>query len=382
MHYRQYNSASISVETTLGTVSEGTLNSSAASSKTAQKRVWIDLDNSPHVPFFAPIIKELETRGHSVFVTARDFAQVTELAELMHLRYTTIGRHYGKNTLLKLAGIVIRAGQLASVVRRIEPDLAVSHGSRAQLLLSTFLTIPTVDISDYEHAVDFKGIRPRWMMSPELIPSDSWHMPEGGVLHYPGIKEDVYVPNFTPDPTLLKRLNISERSIVVTLRPPASHAHYHSPESDRIFAAVVDRLVGEEHIVAVVLPRTADQEQDIRKKWDKYFTSGKLIVPSKAVDGLNLMWCSDLVISGGGTMNREASALHLPVYSTFRGKIGAIDQYLVAQNRLMLIESVGDVTGIKLAKRERHVEAYGNTATLTAIVDHIDALLEHECQSA
>jgi uncharacterized protein len=344
------------------------------------KKIWIDLDNSPHVPFFAPIIKELENRGHSVLVTARDFAQVTQLVELMHLPCKIIGRHYGKNTILKMAGVAIRATQLASRVWRSRPDLAVSHGSRAQLLLSSVLRVPSVDISDYEYATGFKLIRPNWMITPDTIPSSRWPVPEQCVLHYPGIKEDVYVPQFAPDPTLLTQLNLSDNCILVTLRPPASHAHYHNPESDAIFAEVVNWLVREENVVTVLLPRTPSQEQEIREQWQTHFASRKLLVPSRAVDGLNLIWHSDLVISGGGTMNREAAALHVPVYSTFRGKIGAIDQYLVEQKRLVLIESVGDIRShIKLVKRDRHVNKYGNSATLTAIVGHIEAILEREC---
>jgi hypothetical protein len=347
------------------------------------KKIWIDLDNSPHVPFFAPIIRALETRGHTVVVTAREFAQVTQLADLMHLRYKTIGRHYGKNKLLKMAGVAVRAAQLASIVRRIRPDLAVSHGSRAQLLLSSLLRVPSVNINDYEHATDFKVIRPSWMIVPELIPSSSWDIRGGRVLHYPGIKEDVYVPQFAPDPTVLTQLNVSESTLLVTLRPPASHAHYHNPESDAIFAAVVNWLVGKENVVTVILPRTAGQEVDIRRQWGTHFHSGKLIVPSQTFDGLQLIWHSDLVISGGGTMNREAAALHVPVYSTFRGKLGAIDQYLVTQKRLVLIESVADVsTRINLEKRDRHIEAFGNTATLTNIVDHITLILEREWRRA
>src|SRR5438270_1539092 len=164
------------------------------------RRIWIDLDNSPHVPFFAPIIKELENRGHSILVTARNFAQVTQLAELMHLRYTTIGQHYGKNYLLKIAGVVIRAAQLAPVIRRAQPQLAISHGSRAQLLLSSVLKLPSVLISDYEFAVTFKVIRPRWLIVPELTRTSRWHVPAENVLFYPGIKEDVCEPSFVPDP--------------------------------------------------------------------------------------------------------------------------------------------------------------------------------------
>jgi len=360
-----------------------TLSERALEASPGASRVWIDLDNSPHVPFFVPIIQELENRGHSVFITARNFAQVTALATLKNLQYRTIGRHYGKNTLLKLLGIAIRAGQLASAVRRVRPHLAISHGSRAQLLLSALLRLTSVDISDYEHAVNFKGIRPRWMIAPEVVPVSSWHMPNDCVLQYPGIKEDVYIPQFAPDPALRAALNLADDSILVTLRPPATHAHYHNPESDGIFAAVVNRLIKEPNVVTVLLPRTSTQEQEIRKGWGNYFDSGKLIVPLQAVDGLNLMWCSDLVISGGGTMNREAAALRLPVYSIFRGKIGAVDRYLVEQKRLVLIQSVAEVgTRIKLVQRDRCLHTCGNTTTLTAIVNHIDRVLEQACNPA
>ena len=346
------------------------------------KKIWIDLDNSPHVPFFAPIIRELETRGHSLLVTARDFAQVRQLVELLHLKCKIIGRHYGKNTLYKIAGVAIRASQLASVVWRARPDLAISHGSRAQLLLSALLRVPSVDISDYEYATDFKGIRPNWIITPEIIPSSCWPVPEQCVLHYPGIKEDVYVPKFVPDQSLLARLNVPEKAILVTLRPPASHAHYHNPESDSLFAEVVNWLLAHDDVITVLLPRTQQQENEIRGQWGTYFAAGKLLVPSGAVDGLNLIWHSDLVISGGGTMNREAAALNVPVYSTFRGKIGAIDQYLVEQKRLILIESVGDIRGrISLEKRNKQMNRHGDSATLSVIVSHLEALVERECRT-
>jgi hypothetical protein len=142
-------------------------------------------------------------------------------------------------------------------------------------------------------------------------------------------------------------------------------------------------LMGEKDAVAILLPRTPSQENEIRKHWGAHFASGKLIVPSRAIDGLNLIWHSDLVISGGGTMNREAAALGVPVYSTFCGKIGAVDKYLVEQNRLILINAIGDVrTNIKLVKRDRYITSCGNTATLNAIVTHLTSLLESKCLRA
>lgn len=346
------------------------------------RTVWIDLDNSPHVPFFAPIIEALEEQGHSVLVTARDFAQVIELADLMRLRYQKVGKHFGKNTLVKLAAVAARAAQLASIVRKAKPDLAVSHGSRAQLLLSSALRIPAITIGDYEHAKVFAVIKPKWVIVPQVFPDNAWGMSPNRVLKYPGIKEDVYIPRFSPDASVRAQLGLKESDIVVTVRPPATHAHYHNPESDVIFSAVMDRLVATEEVRTVLLPRTPSQAADIRSQWAKHFTSGKIMIPERVVDGLNLIWFSDLVISGGGTMNREAAALEVPVYSTFRGKIGVVDRYLVDEGRMVLIESVSDVaTKIQLKRRRRHETPKVDGNTLDTIVKHIDDSLEAACRN-
>jgi predicted glycosyltransferase len=345
------------------------------------RKVWIDLDNSPHVPFFAPIIDALEQQGHTVLVTARDFAQVIELADLIGLRYRKVGRHYGKNIVMKLVGLSARAAQLAPVVANFKPDLAVSHGSRAQILLATLFRIPAVLIGDYEHAKVFAVVRPQWVIVPQVFPDTAWGMAPEKVLKYPGIKEDVYVPRFKPDARLRGELGLGDSEIVVTVRPPATHAHYHNPESDILFEAVMNRLAVHPKVRVVLLPRTSAQSADIRARWADCFVSGKMMVPTHVVDGLNLIWYSDLVISGGGTMNREAAALNVPVYSTFRGQIGVVDHYLVNAGRMVLIESVADVEErIHLVQRERRATPDVETSTLDTIVKHINDAMEAACR--
>src|SRR5438105_4048320 len=125
-------------------------------------KIWIDLDNTPHVPFFKPIIRDLEKRGHKVALTARDAFQVCELATQFGLAPTTIGRHYGRNRAMKVCGLAWRSLQLGPFALREKPALAVSHGSRAQILLCNFLRIPTVMIMDYEFAKTPLFLRPRW----------------------------------------------------------------------------------------------------------------------------------------------------------------------------------------------------------------------------
>jgi predicted glycosyltransferase len=163
------------------------------------------------------------------------------------------------------------------------------------------------------------------------------------------------------------------------VRPPASHAHYHNPESDVIFDAVMNRLIAAPDVRTVLLPRTPSQAAEIRRHWADGLSSGHLIIPSHVVDGLNLIWFSDLVISGGGTMNREAAALEVPVYSTFRGKIGVVDHYLVEKTRLVLIENTRDVTEkIVLQRRARHDAPRVDSSTLNSIVGHITAAMERK----
>jgi len=335
--------------------------------------IWIDLDNSPHVPFFAPIIKELERRGHCVTLTARDAFQVCELADLFGLTYKRVGRHYGKHRVLKAYGLGVRALQLLPTTLSAKPDLALSHGSRSQLLVAAIRRIPSVLILDYEFARVLLFTRPTWVMAPEAIPSSAIHYDRRRVLRYPGIKEDAYVPSFKPNPSIKTQLGLNGGSVVVTVRPPANEAHYHNPESDKLFDAAIEFLGRTPNTKIVLLPRNGRQETSVRRAWPNLFSTGQIIIPEHAVDGLNLMWHSDLVISGGGTMNREAAALGVPVYSIFRGRIGAVDRYLAESGRLVLLQSSEDVrTKLILDRRPQPVKPQrANSDTLTAIVDGI-----------
>jgi uncharacterized protein len=344
----------------------------------ADKCVWIDLDNSPHVPFFAPIIAELEKQGCSVVLTARDCFQVCELADLFQFRYRRIGRHYGKHWVMKVLGTCLRALQLLPGIGQMRPDLAVSHGSRSQLISAKLARIPSMVICDYEFAEPVPGVAPTWVMVPEVIPDASVQFGHNRIFKYPGIKEDVYVPRFKPDPSILTELGLDGRSVVVTLRPPANEAHYRNPESDRLLDATLDLLGQSPETKVVLVARNEKQGAALRKKRPDLFESGKMVVPKRAVDGLNLMWHSDLVISGGGTMNREAAALGVPVYSIFRGHIGAVDRYLAATGRLVLLESVEDVRTKLVVKRRpplAHADIQASGA-LKAIVDQLVAILK------
>ena len=342
------------------------------------KKVWIDLDNSPHVPFFVPIIEELERRGYATFVTARDAYQVVELLDLHHLSCRRVGRHYGKQKVMKTVGGLYRAWQLVQAAWKEDLALALSHGSRSQLIAASILRIPSLVILDYEFVTRWTTQLSTWTMMPEVIFQNAASHQNARAMKYPGLKENVYVEHFVPDPGLRSRLGIADSDLMVTVRPPASEAHYHNPESDDLFRAVMDFLAQKPEVRAVVLPRNDRQAGSIRNTWKGLIESGKIIIPDHVVDGLSLLWFSDLAISGGGTMNREAAALGVPVYSIFRGTIGEVDRYLARTGRLVLIEKAGDIRAkIRLRRWDRPKSpAIGRTSTLSVIVDNVASILE------
>ncbi len=339
--------------------------------------IWIDLENTPHIPFFRPIISELENRGYRVVLTARDAFQTCEMATRFGLAYTKIGRHYGQNRFMKLWGLLVRGLQLIPFVLHEKPCLGLNHGARAQILVCNLLRIPSVMMMDYEHSNFLPMMRPSWEIVPEVIPVEGLHCKRAErIRKFSGIKEDVYVPQFKPDPSIITELELNGE-LVVAVRPPATEAHYHNPEAEVLFETLMERLCSTEGVKVVLLPRNSAQMEKITSDHPLWFKESKVSIPRQVVDGLNLLWHSDLAVSGGGTMNREAAALGVPVYSIFRGKVGAVDRSLQAQGRLVLIESTEDVQSkIPLKRRAKDVAPDPKSCrALEDIVNHIDAIV-------
>lgn len=351
-------------------------------SATYKKKIWIDLENSPHVLFFNPIISELKRRGYLVVITARDYAQVIGLADLFGIEYKCIGRHFGKNKFLKVIGWVYRALQLIPFYLTEKPDMAFTHASRNVGALAKLVGLPHVSTTDYEHGKHTPYNRSDLLLLPEVIPEEGTWMESRKISRYPGIKEDVYVPSFKPNPEFLKEMKIDGEDVLAAIRPPATLAHYHNHKSEILFEATINYLKGKDKVKIVILPRTENQGADISRIWSDLFSSGKMIIPTQAINGLDLIWNSDLVISAGGTMIREAAALKIPAYSIFCSKIGAVDKYLSETGRLELVSEVEDIpVKIKIAKRRRMgnesvVKNNESNKVLEFILDEVEALLK------
>lgn len=352
--------------------------------KNSNKTIWVDLDNSPHIPFFAPIINSLESEGYNVVISARNYSQTVSLADLYNLDYKPIGKHYGKNKFIKIIGLFFRTLQLLPFAIKSKPTLAISHGSRSQMMAAYFLRIPIAMFLDYEYIQTVPFAKPKIIFLPNIISIDKIKNLGDSISTYPGIKEDVYVPKFQPNESINNVVKIDKNLINVVLRPPAYEAHYHNPESEKLFDEIIKTLTQNKSVQTYILPRDKKQKQQILTQFKEHFQSSALVIPNEVVDGLNLMWHSDLVISGGGTMNREAAALGLPVYSIFKGRIGDIDKYLSDNGRLILIETMNDIKDKIILRKRKNTSKLNNVNSLAlqSIINKLESAIKEISEPA
>lgn len=316
----------------------------------ASMKVWIDLGNSPHVLFFRPIIDILENQGHNVRVTACDFAQTLSLADRFGLKYEAIGCHGGKALHKKGLNLLDRSIALMRWAYGLDVDLAISHNSYSQSLAAFLMGVPSVTMMDYEYqpANHLSFRLARRVIVPEVFPEDALRLYgaiPSKVKRYPGLKEEIYLSSFAPAPAFLSGEGLDDRKIIVTVRPPATFALYHRFENP-LFRELMEWLGKRDDLLLILLPRTDDQKElFLRSNYRNMF------IPSYALDGPNLLFHSDLVISAGGTMNREAAVLGTPVYTIFAGRASAVDDYLIRAGRMIRIQEKADFDKINLCKK-------------------------------
>ena len=334
-------------------------------------RVWIDVTNSPHVLFFRPLIRILRERGAEVDVTAREYAQTLELLALHGLESTVIGHHGGASALGKARVEVDRLRALHGFARGRGFDVALAHGSHDLTLTARRLGIPSSTSFDYEFAwlQHQLGCRAATrVVVPDAISPDRltrYGVGPAKLRRYPGLKEDYYLADLEPDPAVLDELGVDRNRVVVVLRPPPDVSLYHR-HANPLFPETLRALAGRDDVNAVVLPRVEGQRDFVRG-----LGLPSVIVPEHAVDAQSLIAFADLVVSAGGTMNREAVSLGVPVYTVFGGKRGAVDDRLIREGRL---RALTDPAAILVRKKDEH----GFTRTRRDPAELLDLLLPTE----
>jgi uncharacterized protein len=322
-------------------------------------RLWIDLDNSPHVPLYAPLIRHLRSSGWELIVTARDFAQTLDLVEQLGVPAIPVGRHAGRSKLRKVANLPVRAMQLVRTVLQFRPQVALSHGSRTQVIAARMLGVRSLVMFDYEwtEMEIFKRLAERLAcpiaIGPERLREAG--IPVEKVSWYDGFKEELYLPEFVPDPSFRASLGAGENDLLVTVRPPGLIGNYHDERSEAICRRLLGTLAERSDAVVVVLPKTRLERELVASALPER-PAARIIVPERAIPGLQLLFASDLAVSGGGTMNRESALLGVPTWSMFTGRRAAIDEELARRGLLHFLEEPADLDGVRLERRGHPAE--------------------------
>ena len=297
-------------------------------------RLWFDMTAPAHPLVLRPVIERVRDAGHDVVVTAREYAQTVELLQRLRIDHVVIGRHGGASRVRKLAALVSRTARMRGVGRRGHFDLAIAHGSNDLALAARSLGIPAVNTFDYEFAVQQHHIGcrlARRVMVPESIPPERlrpYGVTAAKLVQYPGLKEEYYLADFEADAGVPAALGVDPQRVLVVVRPPPDVSLYHR-RSNPLFGTVLEALGRREDVHAVVVPRTQAQREQVLGRM-----LPSVIVPPRAIDAQSLIALADLVVSAGGTMNREAAALGTPVYTTYGGRLGGVDEWLIREGRL------------------------------------------------
>jgi hypothetical protein len=313
-------------------------------------KVWVDMTASAHVLVFRPLIEILRKRGDEVEITAREYAQTLQLLELHGLEAEVIGRHGGRSRVAKGRAMLSRLRALRGFAKGRGFDIALAHGSHELTMTARRLGIPSSTTFDYEwawlqHQLGCRAATK--VVVPDAIPPERlepYGVENGKLLQYEGLKEEYYLADFEPDRSVVAEWELDPSRVLVVLRPPPDVSLYHR-HSNPLFPQTLEFLGRRDDVHAFVIPRTPDQRDFVRR-----LDLPSVIVPDHAVDAQSLIALADLVVSAGGTMNREAAALGIPVYTTYGGRLGGVDEALIREGRLVPLT---DPRALDLAKRER-----------------------------
>lgn len=314
-------------------------------------RVWVDLTNTAHVLVLRPLVELLERKGHDVTITARPLSHTVEVLDDWGHPYTALGHHGGVTRLGKARAAAGRVPQMLRFARGRRFDCAFAHGSTDLPPACRVLGIPNTTMFDYEWAVLQHHANCRLasrVLVPEAIPPERlarYGARPPKLARYAGLKEEYYLSEFEPDEAVLGELGVARDGLLSVVRTAPSYALYLGGSENPLLPRVLERL-GRADAQTVVLARTPAQADAVRA-----LEFPRVIVPRRAVDGRSLVAFADVLVSAGGTMNREAAVLGTPVWSIFEGRLGAVDEQLVREGRLRFLRDPAEIEPEKKSTR-------------------------------
>jgi len=334
------------------------------------RRVWIDIDNPPQVQYLAPFVDAFARRGAEVLVTARDHGIAYDLLRQRGVEFVPVGAHPGPSKVAKTTAVLRRAGSLVRRLRRWKPDAAV-FATRSAALAAPVLGTPAFAFVDYEF-VDLRAFRAARsnVVHPAMISGAlrGRGLSPSRLVPYDGIKEDITCLGIDLDE--VRQFSVPElrgSALRVVVRPPDHKGHYYREMSGMLTHLLLEHLSKQDDVVVILSPRYPEQESIV----DAFAWKEPPVVLREAVPFMQLLSAADAVVTGGGTMAREAAYLGVPSFSVFGGELGVVDRFLEKHGRLVVVR---DRDAIAALRFERHPRAPVLASNPSAIEDIVDAV--------
>lgn len=297
-------------------------------------KIWFDIDNTPHVNFFKPFVKHFGVT-HDLIFSLKQFAEVEKLFHSeIGMDYQMIGKHKGGSKIMKVIGVGQRTIQLLAKMEKF--DLKISIGGDSSNLCAKIRGKKSVTFDDNETA-------PNWRYSPftdfafwpvaidEKVIFNQGFKPSK-TYRYNGFKEDVYIADYQPDPQFLTHLPFDN---YVVVRPENILANYVGLKRT-IVPELVDLLV-DKGINVLYLPR-------YKHDFGLVKPSNSIFIPPNPLNGLDVCYYADAVLTGAGTLAREAACLGTPAVSFFAGKkLLMVDQAMIREKKMFFSRNPSDI---------------------------------------
>lgn len=322
-------------------------------------RVWVDITVAADVVFFAPIVRRLEASGHTVTVTARRFPSADALLRRYGLGAILLARHKGGGVAARTLGLANRTGQLMASAGQGKYEVAAGTHTTDFVLAGWTLGIPQMTFLAGDNLRLATAVSMRLadeVAVPDAIDVDvlsRFRPAPRRFVRYPGFKEEYYLHDVQPDPSVLARLGVDADRVVGVVRPAARRAWVEgadAPSGEAALATLVREVARRRNVTLVLLAR--DDEQ--RRRF--LAAAPALVVPEGPIRGVDVLAAADFVLGETGVMLREAAALGVPAYTVSPQPSGAVDRSLAAAGRLRMVATADDVVLRKKALRAPALE--------------------------
>lgn len=334
-------------------------------------KIWYDITNTPQVHFVLAIKEALHKRqGHESIITTREFSETTRLLSQKTLEpFKVIGTHKGKSKLRKVGGVFSRFFDAYNSAPGF--DVSLSCGSESAIWTSFLKRRKSIAFGDNDLAKQWlygpfvnKAFFPRAIDASILIKQG---ISKSRLYQYDGFKEDIYIADYVPDGGFMSQFPFEN---YVVVRPENLQANYINNDSEKTITPVLLSALSASGYNILYMPR-----YDV----DRAYADGikNVFVPDSPLNGLDVCYYADAVLTGAGTFAREAACLGVPSFSFFAGKsLLAVDKLLIKEGKMFFSRDVNELMSKLKSTNRTEVDLNRSKAVQDEVITKLKEVIE------